>query len=88
MKFPRRIKYRGRAVAVIYGKTKSYPLYRVAWQVNGKRRIKAFDRFGGADGANQYAETVMKDLAKGSQATALTSVQGTDAIAALERLES
>ena len=88
MKFPNRVKHRGRALAVIYGKSKSYPLYRVSWSVNGKRRMKAFDRFGGDDGANQYAETLVKNLAKGSQTTALTSVQAIDALAAIERLQS
>jgi hypothetical protein len=31
VKFPKRIKYRGKVLATIYGKSKSYPLYRVAW---------------------------------------------------------
>jgi hypothetical protein len=31
VKFPKRIKYRGEVLATIYGKSKSYPLYRVAW---------------------------------------------------------
>ena len=53
MKFPKRVKHRGRVLAVIYGKFESYPLYRVSWSVNGKRKMKAFDSFGGGAGANQ-----------------------------------
>lgn len=88
MKFPKRVKHRGRVLAMIYGKSESYSLYRVAWSVNGKRRMKAFERFGGDDGANQYAEKLVKDLARGSQTTALTSAQAIDALAAIERLQS
>ena len=31
VKFPKRIKHGGKVLATIYGKSKSYPLYRVAW---------------------------------------------------------
>lgn len=88
VKFPKRVKHRGRVFATIYGKSKSYPLYRVAWQAQGKRLMKAFPRFGGEDGANQFADSLVKNLAKGSQAANLTSGQAADALAALERLES
>lgn len=88
LRFPKRIKFRGRELATIYGKYKAYPQYRVAWSVQGKRRMKAFDRYGGEDGALAYAEKLVPDLAKGSQVTALTAGQATDAIAALERLET
>lgn len=88
LKFPKRVKYRGKPLATIYGKSKAYPQYRVAWSVQGKRRMKAFDRYGGEDGALAYAEQLVSDLAKGSQATALNSRQATDALAALERLDT
>jgi integrase len=88
VKYPKQIKHRGKVLAVIYGKSKSYPLYRVAWSVQGKRRMKAFERFGGEEGANQFAEKLVKDLAKGSLTTALNSAQAADALAALERLEA
>ena len=88
VKFPRRVKYRGRVLATIYGKSKSYPAYRVAWQAQGKRLMKAFPRLGGEDGANQFADSLVKNLAKGSQAANLTSGQAADALAALERLEA
>ena len=44
VRFQKRIKHRGRVLATIYGKSKSYPAYRVAWTVAGKRLMKAFNR--------------------------------------------
>src|SRR5437879_8396647 len=35
VRFPKRIKHRGRVLATIYGKSKSYPLYRVSWTASG-----------------------------------------------------
>jgi integrase len=84
VKFPKRIKHRGKALATIYGKSKSYPLYRVSWTVAGKRMMKAFPRYGEA---KRHADALVKDLAKGSQVTALTPGQARDALAALERLQ-
>lgn len=85
MKFPKRIEYRRRVLATIYGKSKSYPLYRVSWTVAGRRMMKAFPRYGEA---KRHADELVKDLAKGSQVTALTPGQARDALAALERLQS
>src|SRR5437773_4242504 len=48
VKFPKRIKHRGRVFATIYGRSKSYPSYRVAWAVTGRRMMKAFLRYGEA----------------------------------------
>src|SRR5688572_9635744 len=87
MRFPKRIKHRGRVFATIYNKSEAYPMCRVVYSIHGKRRMKAFDRFGGKDGANEYAEGIAKDLAKGSQASALASSQATDALEAFELLE-
>jgi integrase len=88
LKFPKAVKHRGKQLATIYGKSKAYPQYRVAWSVQGKRRMKAFDRYGGEDGALKFAEDLVKELAKGSQTTALTPAQATAALAALERLDA
>jgi hypothetical protein len=41
VKFPKRIKHRGKVLAVSYGKSKSHG-YRVAWQVAGQRRMQGF----------------------------------------------
>lgn len=84
VKFPKRVKFRGRVLATIY-KPKGYPLYRVAWFVAGKRRMQAFPRY---SEAKRHADTLVKDLAKGSQVTALTPAQARDALAAYERLEA
>jgi integrase len=84
VKFPKRIKHRGRVLATIY-KPKSYPLYRVAWTIAGKRQMKAFERYGDA---KRHADKLVKDLATGSQVAALTAGQARDAIVALECLSS
>jgi integrase len=88
LKLPKKIKYRGKELATIYGRSASYPQYRVAWSVEGKRRMKAFDRYGGEDGALAYAEKLVSDLHKGSQVTALSDAQARDAMAAFQKLDS
>jgi hypothetical protein len=50
--------------------------------------MKHFPRYGWEDGALAFAEQLVPDFQKGSQATALTEAQARDALAALERLES
>ena len=83
VKFPKRIKHRGRVLATIYGKSKGRDSYRVAWQVAGRRRMAAFPSY---SLAKRHADGLVKDLAKGSQVTALHPAQARDALAALERL--
>ena len=88
VKFPKRIKHRGKVLAIIYGKSKARGnSYRVAWRVAGKRMMKSFPTYGGKEGAKQYADGLVKDLAKGSTVTALTPGQARDALAAFERLQ-
>ena len=84
VKFPKHIKFRGMDLATIYRPSKSYPNYRVAWTVAGKRMMKGFHRYGEA---KSHADQLVKDLAKGSQVTALTPGQAGDALAALDRLQ-
>ena len=83
VKFPKRIKHRGRVHATIYGKSKGRDSYRVAWQVAGKRRMASFASY---SLAKRYADGLVKDLSNGSQVTALHPAQARDALAALERL--
>lgn len=83
VKFPKRIKHRGRALATIYGKSKSYPFYRLAAYVAGKRRLTSFRTY--AEAKNE-ADKLVKDLAKGSDTAALTATQARDALSAMERL--
>ena len=83
MKYPKRIKYRGKVLATIYGKCKGRASYRVAWQVAGQRRMASFASY---SLAKRHADGLVKDLSKGSQVTALNPAQARDALAALERL--
>ena len=83
VKYPKRIKHRGRVLATIYAKCKGRDSYRVAWQVAGQRRMASFPSY---SLAKRHADELVKDLAKGSQVTALHPAQARDALAALERL--
>jgi integrase len=83
VKFPKRIKHRGHVLATIYAKTKARRSYRVAWQVAGRRQMASFPSY---SLAKRHADGLVKDLAKGSQVTALNPAQARDALAALERL--
>ncbi len=82
MKFPKVIKHR-RYEATIYGKRKNYPYYRLAYYTAGKRHIRHFRTYGEAKGE---ADRKLRELADGSQASALTASQSRDALAAFERL--
>jgi integrase len=83
MKFPKTIRHR-KAECKIYGKAKDYAFYRVAWRAGGQRRMKNFRTY---SEAKAYADDLVKELAKGSQATALSAGQAADAITALELLQ-
>ncbi|MBI4661960.1 MAG: tyrosine-type recombinase/integrase [Verrucomicrobia bacterium] len=84
VKFPQVIRHR-RAEATIYGKSRQYPRYRLAYYVAGQRRLRTFATFGEA---KAEAERIVRELASGSQTAVLTGEQSRDALAALERLES
>ena len=86
-KWPKRVKHRNKVLAKIYRPCAGRGSYRVAWAVAGKRMMKSFPTYSGKGGALEYAEDLVKDLAKGSQATLLTPGQANDALAALERLQ-
>ena len=61
VRYPKRIKYRGRVLATIYGKRKGRDSYRVAWQVAGQRRMASFASY---SLAKRHADGLVKDLAK------------------------
>ncbi len=84
VKFPQTIRHR-KAEATIYGKSPSYPRYRLAYRVAGRRHLRTFATYGEA---KEAAERIVRELANGSQATALSSGQASDALAAFERLQS
>jgi len=80
VKFPKKIKHRGKVLAKIYGKSKSYPFYRVSYYAAGTRRLLSFRTY---SEAKTKADNLVKDLAKGSQVAALSAPQARDALAAL-----
>jgi len=71
-KWPKRLNDRKKVLAKIYRPCAGRGLCRVAWSVAGKRMTKSFPAYSGKGGALEYAEDLVKDLAKGSQVTALT----------------
>lgn len=83
VKFPKRIRHRGKVLATIYAKCKGRASYRLAWQVAGQRKMASFATYALA---KHHADKLVKDLAKGSQVTALHPAQARDALAAFERL--
>ena len=85
MKFPKKLKHRGRALATIYAKKPGRPYYRLYWRVNHKTRQKEFRTYAEAKRAG---DKLVRDLANGSQVTALTTGQASDALAALEGLQN
>ncbi len=83
MRFPKTVRYR-KAEARIYGKSKHYAFYRVCAYVAGKRRMASYRTYGEAKAA---ADKLVREIANGSQAAALTGGQATDALAALQTLD-
>lgn len=84
VKFPVTIKHR-KIEAKIYGKSGNYGFYRVAYYVAGKRCVRNYRKYAEA---KTEAERICRELAEGSQAAGLTAKQSTDALAALQRLET
>jgi hypothetical protein len=68
VKYPKRIKHRGRVLATICGRCKGRDSCRVAWQVARQRWMASFAT---CSPAKRQADGRVKDLAKGSQVTAL-----------------
>ena len=85
MRFPMRIKHRGQVLATIYGKSKAYPAYRLAWRVTGKRRMERFQTY---SEAKRRADALVKELAKGSQVTALTAKEAATALSIRDALDA
>jgi hypothetical protein len=88
VRFPKRLKYRGKTLVTIYGK--SGGPYRLYWRVRGtdgrpRTRFKDFTRY---SAAKKAADSVFKDLSKGSPATALSVAQASDALLAFRQLDT
>jgi len=85
-KWPKRVKHRNKVLAKIYRPCRGRDSYRVTWYAANKRQMKSFATYAGKGGAKEFAEALVKELAKNSQAIMLTPAQATDALAAFERL--
>jgi integrase len=85
-KWPRKVKHRNKVLAKIYRPCHGRDSYRVTWYAAGKRQMKSFPTYSGKGGAKEFAEALVRELAKQSQAVMLTPGQATDALAAIERL--
>jgi integrase len=84
VKFPVTIRHRD-SKAKIYAPGGTFAYYRLAYTTAGKRRMQTFANYSDAKAA---AERIVRELANGSQAAALTASQSRDALVALQRLES
>ena len=86
MKFPKVVRNRKSKVeATIYGRKPGYPYYRISWRAAGRRVMKTAPTY---SKAKQIADAAVADLASGSQKTALTARQASDALAGVERLQN
>jgi hypothetical protein len=79
-KFPHPGRFRTLA-GVIYGKSESYPFYRMAVRVAGKRVVRSFQTF---TDAKTEAEAKLRDAAKGNQSAGLSAKESADALAVRE----
>jgi len=84
VRFPVTIRHRA-IRAKIYAPSGKFAYYRVAYATAGKRRMQTFAAYSVAKAA---AKGIVRQLAKGSQAPALSASQSRDALAAYERLDS
>jgi integrase len=82
VKFPVTIRHRS-SKAKIYAPGGNFSYYRLAYTVDGKRRMQTFAAY---SPAREAAERIVRELADGSQAAALSATQSRDALAALQRL--
>ena len=87
-KWPKKIKFRNKVLAKIYRPCRGRASYRVTWYAAGKRQMKSFPTYAGQDGAREYADAKVKELANNSQVALLTPAQATDSLAAIERLNN
>jgi integrase len=83
VKFPKIIRHR-KAEVTIYGKRECYPFYRIAYRVNGQRRMQSFATYGEA---KAEAEKKARELSQGSQSLALTAKEITAALSIRDALE-
>jgi len=85
-KWPKKVKHRNKVLAKVYRPSRSRPSYRVVWDAKGKRQMKSLPNYSGAGGAKEFADELVKELAKQTQVIMLTPGQANDALAAIEHL--
>jgi hypothetical protein len=78
VRFPVTIRHRT-SRAKIYAPGGKFAYYRLAYSTAGKRRMQTFTTY---SDAREAAERVVRELANGSQAAALTATQSRDALVA------
>jgi integrase len=84
VKFPQTVTHR-KAEVTIYGKSGSYPFYRIVFRANGKRCMKSFATYGEA---KEEAEKKVREISQGSQILALSNKEVTSSLAIRDALES
>jgi hypothetical protein len=84
MIFPVTVRHR-REKATIYGKSPGYDFYRLGYYVAGQRRVRSCKTYGEA---KAEAERIVRELAEGSQAAALSGAQSRDTLAAIQRFDA
>ncbi len=84
VRFPATIRHRN-STAKIYAPAGKFAYYRVAYTTAGKRKMQTFAAYSDAKAA---AERLVRDVASGSQAAALSASRSRDALAAFERLDA
>jgi hypothetical protein len=70
-KWPKRVKHRNKVLAKVYRPCQERDSYRVVWKAAGTRQMKSFRTYAGAGGAKEYADELVKELARKSAANLL-----------------
>jgi hypothetical protein len=84
VKFPKVIQHR-KVEVTINEKKKSYPFYRLAYRVNGRRQMRSFSSYGEA---KAEADKKLRELDMGSQSLSLTAKEVTDALVIRDTLDA
>ena len=85
--WPQKIKHQNKVLAKVYRPCQGHGSYRVTWYAGGARQMKSFANYSGKGGAKEFAEALVKNLARQSPAVMLTPPQATDALDAIARLQ-
>jgi hypothetical protein len=84
VKFPVKVEFYG-VTAKIYRPAKGFPHYRVAFKLDGKRRMLTFGTY---SEANKAADDKVGELHKGQKSAGLTAKEAQDALDIRAKLAS